>query len=230
MVNSIQFSVAYLRGVSNLGGVGLDLTFILLGLGWMAFVNIVDLLIRIGYKYSKSACFSSGSIYCIRAFDVRFSEPDSQHHRHHYRASNMIALLVIAILFVFVQNVSAQSLPPNSPVILERNLANCSMAQVTSCSVDDPTIEVLVYCNGVRIRALCSSGSSQQRILFPQPLSDTITLINTSYTTGTSLSSLSVGCASAQASGELPYPTPTPYPIPDDATSHSRDRVPHRRE
>jgi ribonucleotide reductase alpha subunit len=124
----------------------------------------------------------------------------------------MIALLVIAILFVFVQNVSAQSLPPNSPVILERNVANCSMAQVTSCSVDDPTIEVLVYGNGVRI-GVCSSGSSSNEFYSRSPLSDTITLINTSYTTGTSLSSLSVGCASAQASGELPYPTPTPIPL-----------------
>jgi hypothetical protein len=46
MTNAIQFSTAYLRGMSRLGGVGLDLTFVVLGLGWMAFVNLLDLLIR----------------------------------------------------------------------------------------------------------------------------------------------------------------------------------------
>jgi hypothetical protein len=45
MTNAIQFSTAYLRGMSRLGGVGLDLTFVVLGLGWMAFVNLLDLLI-----------------------------------------------------------------------------------------------------------------------------------------------------------------------------------------
>lgn len=46
MTNAIQFSTAYLRGMSRLGGVGLDLTFVVLGLGWMAFVNLLDLLVR----------------------------------------------------------------------------------------------------------------------------------------------------------------------------------------
>jgi hypothetical protein len=125
----------------------------------------------------------------------------------------MIVLLVIATLFIFVQNVSAQTLPPNSPVTIERSLENCSMAQVTSCSVDDPSLTVLVYGNGVRI-GVCASGSSSSEFYSRSPSSDTITLINTSYTTSTDVSSINVSCVSAQASGELPYPTPTPIPLP----------------
>ena len=121
----------------------------------------------------------------------------------------MIVLLVIATLFIFVQNVSAQTLPPNSPVTIERSLENCSMAQVTSCSVDDPSLTVLVYGNGVRI-GVCASGSGSSEFYSRSPSSDTITLINTSYTTSTDVSSINVSCVSAQASGELPYPTPTP--------------------
>jgi len=80
MVNSIQFSVAYLRGVSNLGGVGLDLTFILLGLGWMAFVNIVDLLIRIGISIVK------GLASAVEAF-IAFSHSV-------YDLANLIASII----------------------------------------------------------------------------------------------------------------------------------------
>ena len=45
-VNAIQFSMAYLRGLSRLGGVGLDLTFVFLGLGWVVVVNLLDVSLR----------------------------------------------------------------------------------------------------------------------------------------------------------------------------------------
>jgi hypothetical protein len=124
----------------------------------------------------------------------------------------MITLIVLIMLFVLVPGVSAQTLPPNSPVNIERNVANCAIAQVSSCTVDDPSLTVLVYGNGVRI-GVCSSGSSSSEFYSRSPSSDTITLINTSYTTSTDLSSISVSCVSAQASGDLPYPTPTPIPL-----------------
>ncbi len=47
MSASVHTSVAYLRGLSRLGGVGLNLTFIIIGLGWIAIVNIIDLLLRV---------------------------------------------------------------------------------------------------------------------------------------------------------------------------------------
>lgn len=47
MRDSIYTSTAYLRGLSNLGGVGLNLTFIILGLGWIAVVNLLDLAVRV---------------------------------------------------------------------------------------------------------------------------------------------------------------------------------------
>jgi hypothetical protein len=48
MRKSIYTTTAYLRGLSNLGGVGLNLTFIIIGLGWIAVVNLIDLAIRAG--------------------------------------------------------------------------------------------------------------------------------------------------------------------------------------
>jgi hypothetical protein len=47
MSNSIYTTVAYLRGLSNLGGVGLNLAFIVVGLAWVAIVRLIDLAIRV---------------------------------------------------------------------------------------------------------------------------------------------------------------------------------------
>jgi hypothetical protein len=47
MSNSIAFSIAYLRGLSKFGAVGTDLTFVILGLAWIAIVNLIDLIIRV---------------------------------------------------------------------------------------------------------------------------------------------------------------------------------------
>lgn len=47
MRGSIYVSVAYLKGLSGLGGVGLDLTFIVLALGWVAAVNIIDFVLHL---------------------------------------------------------------------------------------------------------------------------------------------------------------------------------------
>jgi hypothetical protein len=46
MSDSVYTSTAYLRGLSNLGGVGLNLTFIILGLAWIAIVNLIELALR----------------------------------------------------------------------------------------------------------------------------------------------------------------------------------------
>jgi hypothetical protein len=46
MRTSIYYATAYLRGLSNLGGVGLNLTFIIIGLAWIGVVNLIDLLTR----------------------------------------------------------------------------------------------------------------------------------------------------------------------------------------
>jgi len=48
MRDSVFTTTAYLRGLSGLGGVGLNLTFIILGLGWIAVVNLIDVGMRIG--------------------------------------------------------------------------------------------------------------------------------------------------------------------------------------
>jgi hypothetical protein len=48
MKTSIYTTTAYLRGLSNLGGVGLNLTFVIIGLGWIAVVNLIDLSVRAG--------------------------------------------------------------------------------------------------------------------------------------------------------------------------------------
>lgn len=48
MKTSTYTTTAYLRGLSNLGGVGLNLTFIIIGLGWIAIVNLIDLSVRAG--------------------------------------------------------------------------------------------------------------------------------------------------------------------------------------
>lgn len=125
----------------------------------------------------------------------------------------MIALIVLTLLFVVVPGVSAQTLPPNSPVNVEWNGGNCTMAQITSCSVADPSLQVLVYGNGVRI-GVCANGSSSSEFYSHGPSTDTITLVNTSYTSSTDVAALSVVCVTAGASGELPYPTPTPIPLP----------------
>lgn len=53
MRDSIYTSTAYLRGLSNLGGVGLNLTFIIIGLGWIALVNLVDFAARLAVVIIK---------------------------------------------------------------------------------------------------------------------------------------------------------------------------------
>jgi hypothetical protein len=47
MKTSMYTMVAYLRGLSNIGGVGLNLTFIVVGLAWVAAVRLIDLAIRL---------------------------------------------------------------------------------------------------------------------------------------------------------------------------------------
>jgi hypothetical protein len=53
MANSMAFAVAYLRGLSKLGAVGTDLTFVLIGLAWIAVVNLIDVLFRISVVLFK---------------------------------------------------------------------------------------------------------------------------------------------------------------------------------
>lgn len=47
MQGSIYTSTAYLRGLSNLGSTGLNLTFVILGLGWIGIINLLEFLVRI---------------------------------------------------------------------------------------------------------------------------------------------------------------------------------------
>lgn len=47
MSQSVGFSLAYLRAVSDLGPLGLNLVFVFIGLGWMLFVNLMDWLTHI---------------------------------------------------------------------------------------------------------------------------------------------------------------------------------------
>lgn len=54
MSNSVYTSTAYLRGLSRLGGVGLSLTFVILGLGWIVTVNLIDLGIRLSVYILKA--------------------------------------------------------------------------------------------------------------------------------------------------------------------------------
>lgn len=53
MANSMGFAVAYLRGLSKMGAVGIDLTFVLIGLAWIAVVNLIDVLFRISVLFFK---------------------------------------------------------------------------------------------------------------------------------------------------------------------------------
>ncbi len=53
MRDSIYTSTAYLRGLSNLGGVGLNLTFIIIGMAWIALVNFLDLVLQISVTLVK---------------------------------------------------------------------------------------------------------------------------------------------------------------------------------
>jgi hypothetical protein len=44
---AIRWSMAYLRGLSNLGPLGLDLTFIFVALGWIVLVNVSEMGVRL---------------------------------------------------------------------------------------------------------------------------------------------------------------------------------------
>jgi len=45
MAQSVEYSIGYLRAVSNLGPMGLDLVFIFIGLGWVLFMNVLEWLV-----------------------------------------------------------------------------------------------------------------------------------------------------------------------------------------
>lgn len=47
MTGAMQTSVAYLRGLSSLGATGLNLTFIFLGLGWLMFLKLLEIVIAL---------------------------------------------------------------------------------------------------------------------------------------------------------------------------------------
>jgi len=47
MAQSVSYSLGYLRAVSNLGPMGLDLVFIFIGLGWVLFMNVVEWIMAV---------------------------------------------------------------------------------------------------------------------------------------------------------------------------------------
>jgi len=47
MAQSVSSSMGYVRAVSNLGPLGLDLVFIFIGLGWILFMNLVEWVVKI---------------------------------------------------------------------------------------------------------------------------------------------------------------------------------------
>lgn len=47
MAQSVSFSLGYARAISRIGPLGLDLVAVFFGLGWLAFVSVITLLIRI---------------------------------------------------------------------------------------------------------------------------------------------------------------------------------------
>jgi hypothetical protein len=47
LAGAIRWSMAYLRALSNLGPLGLDLAFVFIGLGWIVLVNVMDMAVRL---------------------------------------------------------------------------------------------------------------------------------------------------------------------------------------
>lgn len=46
LTSSTRYAIGYMRALSNLGPLGLDLLFVFIGLGWMVFINILAFLIE----------------------------------------------------------------------------------------------------------------------------------------------------------------------------------------
>lgn len=138
----------------------------------------------------------------------------------------LITVFIFALLPVAV---NAQTLPPNETVGTSWYGNGCEVARVTSCNVSSD-VEVLIYANGIRV-GVCGSGSYSQ--FYSRGLyTDSITLVNTSYTSSTQLSGLSIECEtgfSGQSQQIDPTATPilvTPQPIPDFSGQSSGDSNP----
>lgn len=51
MSSSMSYATGYLRAITTVGPLGLDLAFVFIGLGWIVFVNLVTLLIRLMFWF-----------------------------------------------------------------------------------------------------------------------------------------------------------------------------------
>lgn len=71
MAQSVEFSISYLRAVSNLGPLGLDLVFIFIGLGWILFVNLAEWVLRAIIWILKA--LGSAFAFVLRIIDLILS-------------------------------------------------------------------------------------------------------------------------------------------------------------
>jgi len=62
MAQSVEFSLGYARAVAGLGPVGLDLVFVFAGLGWIVFVNVVSLVVRVAGFFIRALSRALGTI------------------------------------------------------------------------------------------------------------------------------------------------------------------------
>lgn len=67
LAGAIRWTMAYMRGISKLGPLGLDLVFVFVGLGWIVLVNLADMAIRL-------AAWLIGIIGKVIAFAMKIVE------------------------------------------------------------------------------------------------------------------------------------------------------------
>ena len=68
MSNSVAVALGYVRAVSNIGPMGMDLAFIFIGLGWVMFVNLLEWVATAIVWIFKT--IMSGFLFVLRIFEI----------------------------------------------------------------------------------------------------------------------------------------------------------------